>query len=122
MNRKYIHCLAAAVASALFMPSCTSSGIGGLAAYHAYDRPAKLPKNPSNVSVKVSLSKQRAYVMEGSDCLLAMPVSVGAPGSSTPSGSFRIFNMIEKKRANTHGYAHSGASIKQTMLSKKPAG
>lgn len=122
MKQRYIHCLAAAVVCALFMPSCTSSGIGGLTAYHAYDRPAKLPKNPSNVSVKVSLSKQRAYVMEGSDCLLAMPISVGAPGSSTPSGSFRIINKTEKKRANTHGYAHSGASIKQTMLSKKPAG
>ena len=122
MNRKHIHCLVAAVAAALFIPSCTSSGIGGLAAYHAYDRPAKLPKNPNHVSVKVSLSKQRAYVMEGSDCLLAMPISVGAPGSPTPKGNFRIFNKIEKKRANTHGYAHSGGSIRQTMLSKKPAG
>jgi len=60
--------------------------------------------------------------MEGSDCLLAMPVSVGTPAKPTPKGSFRIFNKVEKKRANSHGYAHSGASIKQTMLSKKPAG
>ncbi|MFZ9941690.1 MAG: L,D-transpeptidase, partial [Luteolibacter sp.] len=122
MNRKHMLTIAAALLAAALMPSCTSSGIGGLSAYHAYDRPAKLPKNPANVKVKVSLSKQRAYVMEGSDCLLAMPISVGAPGSPTPSGNFRIFNKIEKKRANTHGYAHNGGSIKQTMLSKKPAG
>ena len=122
MNRKHIYSLTAALVAAALIPSCTSSGIGGLSAYHAYDRPAKLPKNSSNVSVKVSLSKQRAYVMEGSDCLLAMPVSVGTPAKPTPKGNFRIFNKVEKKRANSHGYAHSGSSIKQTMLSKKPAG
>jgi uncharacterized lipoprotein len=60
---------------------------GGLEAYQAYDRPAKRPQNPAAVSVKVSLSKQRAYVMEGSTMLLAMPVSVGTPSTPTPTGS-----------------------------------
>ncbi len=114
----------AALAVAALMSSCSTSipGGGGLAAYHSYDLPTKLPNNPSNVRVKVSLSKQRAYVMEGSEMLLAMPVSVGAPGSATPSGSFRIFNKVQKKRANTHGYAYSGNQIKQTYLSKRPPG
>lgn len=125
MNLKAPLILAAALASAAFLPSCSnmpSSGGSSLAAYHAYDRPAKLPSNPSAVRVKVSLSKQKVYVMEGSELLLAMPVSVGAPGSSTPTGSFTIFNKEHKHRANTHGYAYSGNQIKQTFLAKKPAG
>lgn len=125
MNLKAPLILAAALASAAFLSSCgnmPSSGGSSLAAYHAYDRPAKLPSNPSAVRVKVSLSKQKVYVMEGSELLLAMPVSVGAPGSSTPTGNFTIFNKEHKHRANTHGYAYSGNQIKQTFLAKKPAG
>ena len=49
---------------------------GGLEAYQAYDHPAKRPQNPAAVSVKVSLSKQRVYVMEGGKMLMVMPVSV----------------------------------------------
>ncbi len=124
MNFKSILTLAAVISAAALLPSCSSiqSGGSGLAAYHAYDRPTKLPRSPSAVRVKVSLSKQRTYVMQGSEVLLAMPVSVGAPGTSTPSGNFTIFNKVEKKRANTHGYAYSGSQIKKTMLSSRPSG
>jgi hypothetical protein len=124
MNSNQILLLAAAIAGAAAFSSCSSttpSGTG-LAAYHAYDRPTKLPANPNNVRVKVSLSKQRTYVMEGSEVLLAMPVSVGAPGSVTPTGNFTIFNKVEKKRANTHGYAYSGDQVKKSMISSRPPG
>lgn len=116
--------IAAALAAAVILPSCNTNTLGrsGLGAYNSYDLPTKLPKNKSSVRVKVSLSKQRTYVMEGSEVLLAMPVSVGSPGHSTPQGSFRIFNKVEKKRANTHGYAYSGNQVKQTFLSAKPSG
>jgi hypothetical protein len=123
MNFKILLTLAAAVSAVTLMPSCsTSSGGSGLAAYHAYDRPTKLPKNPSNVRVKVSISKQRAYVMEGSDVLLAMPITVGAPGTATPTGNFTIFNKEQHHRANTHGYAYNGNQVQQTFLDKRPAG
>lgn len=124
MNFKSLLTITAAVSSAALFSSCgsMSSGGSGLAAYHAYDRPTILPANPNNVKVKVSLSRQRTYVMEGSKMLLAMPVSVGAPGSTTPTGSFTITNKEEKKRANTHGYAYNGKTVVKTMLSKKPAG
>ena len=58
--------LAAALAIVAIAPSCSNTGGSGLSAYHAYDLPTKLPSNPNNVRVKVSLSKQRVYVMEGS--------------------------------------------------------
>jgi hypothetical protein len=124
MNFKSALILTVAASAAAFLSSCssTSSSGSGLAAYHAYDRPAKLPSNPNNVRVKVSLSKQRTYVMEGSEILLSMPVSVGAPGTATPSGSFRVFNKVAKKRANSHGYAYSGNNVKKTLIGGKPGG
>ncbi|KAB2638038.1 MAG: L,D-transpeptidase [Verrucomicrobia bacterium] len=117
--------LLAAASLAALLPSCNlQPGGASLAAYQAYDLPTKLPTNPNNVRVKVSLSKQRVYVMEGSTMLLAMPVSVGAPGGpvATPPGSYTIFNKDEKHRASTHGYAYSGNKVTQTYLAKKPAG
>lgn len=124
MNFKSVLTLAVALSSAALFSSCSnlSSRSASLAAYRAYDRPTQLPKNPNNVRVSVSLSKQRVYVTEGAAILLAMPVSVGAAGSSTPSGSFTICDKVAKKRANTHGYAYSGGKVQKTMLSSKPAG
>ncbi|MEZ7957012.1 MAG: L,D-transpeptidase [Rubritalea sp.] len=107
---------------AIGFSSCTNGTGGGLSAYQAYDRPAKLPQNPAAVKVKVSLSKQRVYVMEGNEMLLVMPVSVGKSSSPTPRGTFRIYNKEAKRRANTHGYAKTGNVIRATYLSKKPAG
>ncbi|MEO5913234.1 MAG: L,D-transpeptidase [Luteolibacter sp.] len=124
MNFRSLLTIALAVSTGALFTSCSnmSSGGGGLSAYQAYDVPTKLPKNPNNVRVKVSLSKQRTYVMEGSEVLMAMPVSVGGPGTPTPTGSFTIYNKEAKHRANTHGYAYSGSQVKQTFLAKKPAG
>lgn len=111
------------VGAAIGFSSCSMNAPGGgIASYQAYDRPAKLPKNPGAVKVKVSLSKQRAYVMEGDEMLLAMPVSVGTASNPTPTGTFRIYNKEAKRRANTHGYAKSGNQIRQTYLKNKPAG
>ena len=63
MNFKSTLILAVAASAAAFLSSCssTSSSGSGLAAYHAYDRPTKLPSNPGNVRVKVSLSKQHQH-------------------------------------------------------------
>lgn len=124
MNFRNTLTLAAALGAVAMMSSCSNSipGGSGLAAYHAYDLPTKLPSNPSNVKVKVSISKQRTYVMEGNEVLLAMPVSVGTSSSPTPSGTFRIFNKEAKRRANTHGYAYNGSQVKQTYLAKRPPG
>ena len=123
MKHKLILLSGLCLAAAMSFSSCTMNQAGGgLSAYQAYDRSAKLPKNPSAVRVKVSLSKQRTYVMEGSEMLMVMPVSVGAPASPTPTGTFRIYNKNARQRANTHGYAQSGNQIKQTYLNKKPSG
>lgn len=98
-----------------------------LAKYRAYDRPATLPTNPSNVRVKVSLSNQMVYVLEGSKPLLVMPVSIGKPAKPTPKGNFRIYGKNHYRRANTHGYAYKGTpenpiGAHKVLLKHFPAG
>jgi len=108
-----------AAALTLFLASCAiedRSTAARLAAYNAYDRPATLPTNPQNVRVKVSLNTSIAYVMEGDKPLLVMPVGVGKPETRTPTGSFRITNKTHFRRANTHGIAVRGDTIRRTWL------
>jgi len=115
---------ALAFATVLITSSCSDmpSGGSGLAAYNAYDRPAKMPTNRSAVRVKVSLSKQMAYVMEGSQPLLVMPIAVGTPKTPTPTGSFSIYNKTHQHRAETHGFGYSGSQAKRCFLADRPAG
>ena len=113
---------------ALVAASCSSntasstSGPPSVAKYQAYDLPATLPTNPSNVTVKVSIANQMAYVMEGNKPLLVAPVSVGKANTPTPKGTFRVFNKQAKRRANGHGYAYNGQQARQVRVGKQPKG
>jgi len=116
--------------SALFIVSCavvpepSSSSPNSdpqMAKYRAYDRPASLPTNQNNVKVKVSLSKQIAYVMEGSKPLLVMPVSIGKPDRPTPTGNFKFYFKDADRRAVTHGYATTPEGNIVGWSSKQPA-
>jgi hypothetical protein len=124
--------LLAASAGSFIFTSCSDLGAGAgggsgsmaaaMKAYENYNLPATLPTNPSNVRVKVSLSNQMAYVMEGNKPLLVMPVTVGKSSTPTPSGNFRINTKTHKYRANTHGYAINGNVVRGVKLKDKPAG
>lgn len=115
---------ALAVLACTGFSSCTTGGGGGSAQarYENYDRPASLPTNPSKVRVKVSIKNQMAYVMEGSKPLLIMPVTVGTSKNPTPRGNFRIFGKEHYHRANTHGYAYTGNTVRPAYLRNKPSG
>jgi lipoprotein-anchoring transpeptidase ErfK/SrfK len=63
------------------------------------------------VRVKVSLSKQNVYVMEGDRCLMAAAVSVGLPEKPTPRGSFTIYSKQEHKRSGSYGFSVQGDRI-----------
>jgi len=82
------------------------SGGGG-----SYRVSAKRPNNPSNVRVKVSLSKQNIYVMEGDRVLMAVATTVGTPDHPTPKGNFTIYRKEENKRSNTYGFRVNGDRI-----------
>ena len=69
------------------------------------------PHNPSNVRVKVSLSKQQVYVLEGDRPLLVAATCIGIPGKATPCGNFTAFNKIAHKRSGSYGFYVSGSRV-----------
>ena len=69
------------------------------------------PHDPSAVRVKVSLSKQNIYVMEGDRCLMAVACSVGIPAKPTPRGTFRIYSKQEEKRSGSYGFRVQGNRV-----------
>jgi len=101
--------LLATVSSAAFLTSCettTTASRGG--AYHVT---AYRPNDPSKVRVKVSLSQQNVYVMEGDRLLMAAATTVGIPAKPTPKGNFTIYQKIEKKRSGSYGFRVQGDRI-----------
>lgn len=123
MKMQFILLASVSFAAVAGLSSCSMNAAGGgIVSYQAYDRPAKLPTNPSAVKVKVSLSKQRVYVTEGDEMLFVMPVCVGKASSPTPTGNFKIYKKVHKHRAYTHGFSFRGDTVKRTALKNKPAG
>ncbi|MEK0446533.1 MAG: hypothetical protein RLZZ399_1854 [Verrucomicrobiota bacterium] len=76
-----------------------------------YDVRALRPNNPQAVRVKVSLSKQNLYVLEGDRLLMAAATCVGTPEKPTPKGVFHINGKIEQKRSGSYGYFVNGDEI-----------
>jgi hypothetical protein len=101
--------LASAATGVAFLTGCTTGPMvsrGG--AYHVT---AHRPDDPSKVSVKVSLSKQNVYVMEGDRCLMAVACTVGIPAKPTPKGNFTIYSKQERKRSGSYGFSVQGDKI-----------
>lgn len=111
--------LLAALPAAAFLTSCeTGSTVSG-GNYHVT---AHRPHNPSDVRVKVSLSKQNVYVMEGDRCLMAVATTVGIPAKPTPKGNFRIYSKQEHKRSGSYGFRVQGDRIIPAEASKNISG
>lgn len=69
------------------------------------------PHDPSAVRVKVSLSKENVYVMEGDRCLMSAAISVGMASKPTPKGNFNIYSKQEHKRSGSYGFSVQGDRI-----------
>lgn len=109
----------------LVLSSCSQFGPqpSGLEVYNDYDRPAIRAADPSAIQVKVSTSRQRAYVMENGKPLLVMPISVGFPDHHpTPAGHFKVLEKDRYKRTPKHGFAYSGDKTRKLSRHNKPAG
>jgi hypothetical protein len=100
--------LVGAAAGAAFLTGCETGPMGARGPYHVT---AYRPHNPSAVRVKVSLSKQNVYVMEGDRCLMAVATTVGKADKPTPHGDFHIYNKIEHKRSGSYGFSVSGNRV-----------
>jgi L,D-transpeptidase catalytic domain. len=92
----------------LIFTSCQTSPVAGGGAYHVT---AYKPHDPSKVVVKVSLSKENIYVMEGDRCLMAVACSVGIPAKPTPRGHFTIYRKEEDKRSGSYGFRVQGDRV-----------
>jgi L,D-transpeptidase catalytic domain len=104
MNR---FALLIALAGMALFTSCQMAPIGA----RPYHVTALKPNDPSKVRVKVSLSKQNVYVMEGDRCLMAVACSVGVPAKPTPKGSFTIYAKEEQKRSGSYGFRVMGDKV-----------
>jgi hypothetical protein len=99
-----------AILAAPFLTSC-STGPVSLGHGESYHVTAYRPSDPSKVRVKVSLSKQNIYVMEGERCLMAVACSVGIAAKPTPRGNFKIYSKQEHKRSGSYGFSVSGNNV-----------
>jgi len=97
--------LALGVTFAFGLGACTTTGtLKNPQNSFSFDPPAKQPKNPANVKMMLSTRAQRLYVVEGSEVLLATPISVGKASSPTPHGVFPIqAKTIHRRRVSSPG-------------------
>lgn len=101
----------AAAALVFFVSSCTAPTNATGRFSTTFDPPVQQPTNPSAVRVKMSVSAQRIYVMEGNRVLLATPCSVGTASTPTPRGNFTIYS----KQANRRRVSSPGAGYPMTF-------
>ena len=93
------------------LAGCGTTRVAGGKAYHVT---AYRPHDPSAVRVKVSLSQQNVYVMEGDRCLMAAAISVGTSAKPTPKGNFTIYSKQEQKRSGEYGFSVQGNTVVAT--------
>jgi len=89
---RILFCLGAT--AALFLTSCGTPGVSS----GSYRVTAHRPHDPSKVEVKLSLSTQNLYVIEGDRLLMAVQGNVGKPGAATPTGNYTIYNKEKNRR------------------------
>lgn len=78
--------------------------------------------NPSNVNVKVSLNNRAVYVFEGTEPRFVAATAIGKADSPTPTGTFKAFNKLPRKRSGTYGFYVKGEEIIPGKRSGMPAG
>jgi len=112
MRHVYRLILLCAGGSILLLSGCVTGG--RVSAGGPYHVTAYKPHDPSAVRVKVSLSKENVYVMEGNRCLMAAAISVGMPNKPTPRGNFNIYAKQEHKRSGEYGFSVQGNTVVAT--------
>jgi lipoprotein-anchoring transpeptidase ErfK/SrfK len=76
--------------------------------------------NSSNSRVRISLARQRAYLMVGDDVYIDTPISSGKRAGLTPKGSFRITQKDPDHRSNIYGdFVDSRGRVVRSGISTK---
>ncbi len=58
---------------------------------------------PDNVSIRISLGEQRAYLFVGDELAVDSPISTGKRAGMTPKGSFKITEKDADHRSSVYG-------------------
>ncbi len=58
---------------------------------------------PDNARVRVSITKQRAYLLLGDQIAIDSPISSGKRGHASPTGSFSILEKDKDHHSNIYG-------------------
>ena len=98
----------------------------GASAYINRQEPLKVNQSvlkqatPDNVHVRVSLPKQRAYLMVGEQIAADSPISSGKTGHGTPSGHFSVLEKDPDHRSSIYGdYVDgSGRTVRSGISAK----
>jgi lipoprotein-anchoring transpeptidase ErfK/SrfK len=118
-TRRFLLPLAAALVAPAFLSSCKTV---------EPEKPISMAvrygtvTNPSNVNVKVSLNNRAVYVLEGTEPRFVAAVAIGKSDSPTPTGTFKAFNKLPRKRSGTYGFYVKGEEIIPGKRSSMPAG
>lgn len=81
----------------------------GASAYISSQPPLKVNQSvlrqatPDNVHVRVSIPRQRAYLMVGEQVAADSPISSGKAGHSTPTGHFSVLEKDPDHRSSIYG-------------------
>ncbi len=59
--------------------------------------------NPDNAHVRVSLARQRAFLMVGEETYIDTPISSGKRAGMTPTGSFKVTEKDPDHRSSIYG-------------------
>jgi lipoprotein-anchoring transpeptidase ErfK/SrfK len=75
---------------------------------------------PDNVHVRVSLPKQRAYLMVGEQIAADSPISSGKAGHGTPRGHFSVMEKDPDHRSSLYGdFVDSSGRVVRAGISAK---
>jgi lipoprotein-anchoring transpeptidase ErfK/SrfK len=75
---------------------------------------------PDNSRVRVSLSKQRAFLLLGDEVVIDSPISSGKRARMTPSGSFHVLEKDKEHHSNVYGnFVDSSGRIVRSGVSSR---
>lgn len=76
--------------------------------------------NADNSRVRVSLSKQRAYLLMGDEIVIDSPISSGKRSRMTPKGSFHVMEKDRDHRSNIYGnFVDSSGRVVRSGVSSR---
>ena len=98
----------------------------GASAYISRQEPLKVNQSvlkqatPDNVHVRVSIPRQRAYLMVGEQIAADSPISSGKAGHSTPQGHFSVLEKDPDHRSSIYGdfVDGSGRTVRSGISAK----